>query len=117
MGGLADIKPHVTGLDTGLADIKPHVTGLDWSLSVLEQSWPSVDPDYKLNLKVKVNDKDVFEVRLPMSMSETTTETVTREFALSLAQSHPLYTQKVGTEPPLGYTLHLEPSYKTDINI
>ena len=39
----------------GLSSIKPVVPGINWDKPVLLQTWPSVDPDYKLELNVKVS--------------------------------------------------------------
>ena len=64
-----------------------------------------------------MNSKEAFQVPLPMLMTETTPETLTHDLAVTLALSHPSYTAAVGTDPPLGFILHLEPTVRAELSI
>ncbi|KAG5674755.1 hypothetical protein PVAND_004705 [Polypedilum vanderplanki] len=51
----------------------------DWNLDVLQQRWPKVDPDYKINFTVKVDNHIVHKTKIPCSiLNQMSKEEATR---------------------------------------
>merc|ERR1740137_346847 len=93
----------------GMQSVAPSSDSHDWDAGVLEQSWPVVNPQYRMELKVKLNQQyDFLDVRLPMTIGNEGSLTV--EECLKLIRGKPEY-EEIAADV-IGSHLHVTPGYK-----
>ncbi|KAK9507052.1 hypothetical protein O3M35_008876 [Rhynocoris fuscipes] len=86
---------------------------IDWSKPVLQQSWPSLDPDYLLSFICKVNNAIKAIVKLPYKQIKSLSKTDALDLALKQEKVHSFIT---GCDI-LGYEFQAIDSYDAVINI
>jgi len=80
----------------------------------LEQTWPCVDDSHKVAMSVRMNGKALYDVILPMTYKQTTS--LTKNLALSLAESHQLYSKLISSRKFDDVILTVMPSLKVELN-
>lgn len=100
---------------SGLASVASRNVNFQWSSGIENQKWPEVDEDYCPPMHVKVNGKDVFDVRLPMPYKQM--GQLTTEQALTLVKKHQDFDHLIGSRPLLRHQLNIYEHYKVDFEI
>lgn len=111
---VSPFAPHFASeLWKGVASAPNKLNNYDWEAEVLDQTWPVVDTDFCLPMKVEVDGRACYEVKLPMPIGDI--DQLTKAQAVALAKASADYASHLADKAITTTTLIVEPGVRVEL--